>query len=288
MSFDVAALTIIVQLIFLEGILSIDNAAVLGAMVAHLPDDKPIPWPRWLRFLDGWGQRALGAQRQAALKVGLLGAYLGRALMLVIAGIIINTPWVRILGATYLLYLAVEHFGEMYHPHEHREQRRLARATGGFWATVGAIELADLAFSVDNVIAAVALSDELWVVMLGVAIGIVIMRFAATIFTRMIAWEPALATGAYLLLVAIGAELLLEEFFGLHLGEIAQFSVSAGVLVLTLAFARVPLLRSALVLFRPLLALIAGLQWLLDGVKYVLLVPFRLLRRGEPTNEPGS
>jgi tellurite resistance protein TerC len=288
MSLDVAALTIIVQLIFLEGILSIDNAAVLGAMVAHLPDDKPIPWPRSLRFLAAWGERTLGPQRQAALKVGLLGAYLGRGLMLLLAGIIIHQPWVRILGAAYLLYLAVEHFAEMYHPHEHLEQRRLARAAGGFWATVGAIELADLAFSVDNVIAAVALSDELWVVMLGVAIGIVLMRFAATIFTRMIAWEPALASGAYLLLVAIGAELLAEEFFGLHLEEVAQFAISAGILVLTIAFARVPLLRALLVVFRPILAVMAAIQWMLDGVKAVVMAPFRLLRRREPTNEPGA
>jgi tellurite resistance protein TerC len=286
MAFDIGVVAIIVQLIFLEGILSIDNAAVLGAMVAHLPDDKPIPWPQPLRFLAGWSDRALGAQRQAALKVGLLGAYFGRALMLVLAGLIITQPWVRILGAAYLLYLAVEHFGEMYHPHAHREERRLARATGGFWATVGAIELADLAFSVDNVIAAVALSDELWVVMLGVAIGIVLMRFAATIFTRMIAWEPGLASGAYLLLVAIGGELLLEELIGLHLPEITQFLVSASILVLTIVFARVPLLRRSLVIFRPLLALVAGIQWLLDGVKFVLLAPFR--RRSLSSNDPGA
>lgn len=288
MAFDLAALTIIVQLIFLEGILSIDNAAVLGAMVAHLPDDKPIPWPRWLRPVSAWSDRVLGPQRQAALKVGLLGAYAGRGLMLLLAGLIIHQPWVRILGAAYLLYLAVDHFAEIYHPHEHHEARRLARSAGGFWSTVAAIELADLAFSVDNVIAAVALSDELWVVMLGVAIGIVLMRFAATIFTRMIAWEPALANGAYLLLVAIGGELLAEELFGVHLGEIAQFSISVLVLVLTLAFARVPLLRRTLFLFRPLLALMAGVQWVLDGVKHVLLAPFRMLRRGEPTKEIGS
>jgi tellurite resistance protein TerC len=285
MGFDIAAVTIIVQLIFLEGILSIDNAAVLGAMVAHLPDDKPIPWPRWLRFMAGWSDRTLGPQRQAALKVGLLGAYLGRGLMLVLAGIIIHQPWVRILGAAYLLYLAIEHFGEMYHPHEHREARRL-QAGGGFWPTVLAIELADLAFSVDNVIAAVALSDKLWVVMLGVAIGIVVMRFAATIFTRMIAWEPAMATGAYLLLVAIGVELLGEELYGWHVEELVQFTISVSILVLTVVFARVPLLRSTLVLFRPLLALVAAVQWVLDGTKGLLALPFR--RRQQPSNEPGS
>ena len=46
---DVAFITIILQLIFLECILSIDNAAVLGAMVAPLPNDRPVPWPRTLR-----------------------------------------------------------------------------------------------------------------------------------------------------------------------------------------------------------------------------------------------
>jgi tellurite resistance protein TerC len=286
MGFDLGVVAIIVQLIFLEGILSIDNAAVLGAMVAHLPNDKPIPWPQPLRFLAGWSDRVLGPQRQAALKVGLLGAYFGRALMLILAGIVINQPWVRILGSAYLLYLAVEHLGDLYRPHAEHAERKLAQAAGGFWVTVGAIELVDLAFSVDNVVAAVALSDELWVVMLGVAIGIVLMRFAATIFTRMIAWEPALATGAYLLLVAIGGELLLEELIGLHLPEIAQFLVSASILVLTIVFARVPLLRRTLVIFRPLLALMAAIQWLIDGFKALLMAPFR--RRQAPSNRSGS
>ena len=42
----VGAISVVVQLIFLEGILSIDNAAVLGAMVSVLPDNKPVPFPR--------------------------------------------------------------------------------------------------------------------------------------------------------------------------------------------------------------------------------------------------
>lgn len=285
---DIGAVAIIIQLIFLEGVLSIDNAAVLGAMVRHLPDDKPIPWPRQLQFLAPWGERTLGHQRQAALKVGLLGAYIGRGLMLLIANIIIHLVWVRVLGAVYLLYLAVEHFAELYHHTSHAgEARREAPVVkGGFWATVLSLELADLAFSVDNVIAAVALSDELWVVMLGVAIGIVIMRFAATIFTRMINWEPALASGAYLLLFSIGAQLLINTYFHVHLGEVEQFALSVGILVLTIAFARVSFLRSLLFLFRPFLAIFAGIQWLIEGTKNILLMPFR--RKSLPSNEPGA
>ncbi len=274
---DFGAVAIILQLIFLEGVLSIDNAAVLGAMVAHLPNDRPIPWPHSLQFLARWSARALGPHRQAALKVGLIGAYLGRALMLVLAGLIIDVPWVRITGALYLLYLAIEHFGEMYRHESHaaHAMEEAPRRRGGFWSTVLGIELADLAFSVDNVIAAVALSNQLWVVMLGVAIGIVIMRFAAQIFTRLIAWEPAMASGAYLLLVAIAVQLLVDEFFHIHLEEVAQFLVSVGVLGLAILFARVPFLQPLTIIFRPLMAVAAAISWLVAGLKSILMAPVR-------------
>ena len=72
---DLTILAIIIQLIFLEGVLSIDNAAVLGTMVTPLSSTLPIPWPRVLRPLGKVLDPLLGKQRMAALKVGLLGAY---------------------------------------------------------------------------------------------------------------------------------------------------------------------------------------------------------------------
>ncbi len=282
---DIAAVTIIIQLIFLEGILSIDNAAVLGAMVAHLPHDEPIPWPRSLRFLSRWSQRTLGYQREAALKVGLLGAYIGRGLMLALASIIIHVPWLRIIGAAYLVYLAIHHFAELYHAHRAETgQEELPRVRGGFWSTVLAIELADLAFSIDNVIAAVALSDEFWVVMLGVAIGILVMRFAATIFTRMIMWEPALQTGAFLLLMAIGAELLAEEVWHIHIEEMTQFAISAGILILTVIVARTPLRGPAQLMARPFIWMSAMLQLRLEEVTAIVTSPFRRKERSPETD----
>ena len=272
---EVTTLTILIQLIFLEGILSIDNAAVLGAMVLHLPDDKPIPWPTWVPWGKRWSGR-MGSQREAALRVGLLGAYAGRALMLVLAGTIIHIQWVRVLGAAYLLYLGISHVGGLYRgSHSSSFESRAIVRGNGFWTTVGATILADLAFSIDNVIAAVALSDQLWVVLLGVAIGMVIMRFAAGLFSRAIAWEPALETGAYLLLLAIGAELLLKEYAHIHIEEVLQFSISASILILTVLFARFPMLRGALIIFRPVIALFAALQWIVGQTTVLLLIPFR-------------
>jgi tellurite resistance protein TerC len=276
---DLAFITIILQLIFLECILSIDNAAVLGAMVAPLPNDQPVPWPRRLRGLlsrlDPW----LGPQRQAALKVGLLGAYAGRVLMLFLASIIIQNVWMHILGAVYLIYLAIRHFGETYRHGKDLDDEvditTIRPAGANFWSVVLTIELADLAFSLDNVIAAVALSDQLWIVIFGVAIGIVMMRFAAQIFTRLIAWEPALEHAAYLLLLAIGGELLLEYYLHFDLTEWAQFGISVGIIVLVVLFARVKFLRPLHIIFRPFALLFALINDALSFVMGIAAAPFR-------------
>jgi tellurite resistance protein TerC len=268
-----AFLSILVQLIFLECILSIDNAAVMGAMVAHLPDDQTTPWPaRWRRAL-GWADRLLGSQRAAALKVGLFGAYAGRIFMLALASVIVKLTSVHVLGALYLLYLGGAHFAEYYHEQRERAQHRpVTHQAKRFWSVVLALNLADMAFSIDNVVAAVALSDRLWVVILGVGIGILIIRFGAAIFTWLIDWEPALEHAAYLLLIAIGAELLLEIWLGIQLDDMLKFAISMGIMALTVMFARVRRLQPLLIVFWPIIVLfmlaqagigltISGLTW---------------------------
>ena len=282
---DLAFITIVLQLIFLEGILSIDNAAVLGAMVSPLPNDKPVPYPRPLRFLQSFTDRVLGMQRTAALKVGLLGAYLGRALMLVIASFVIRNMWLRLLGAAYLVKLAFEHLPQYAEDPTHRsasrEEQIAVASTAGFWAVVLQVELADLAFSLDNVVVAITLSDELWVVMLGVALGIVTMRFAAGIFTYLIDREPVLAPAAYVLVLFIGLRLLLEDLDLIHFPgwyednkEWIQFATSVSILVLSVVYAHVPLLQR---LFGPLFRLLArGMAVVNDGIN-LLFRPIGLL-----------
>jgi tellurite resistance protein TerC len=236
--FDLNLLYIIVQVIFLEGILSIDNAAVLGAMVSILPQKDMVPWPGSLKFLGPPVHRLLGGQRSAALKVGLLGAYLGRGLMLVLANFVIHNHSLKILGAAYLIKLAFNNLGEAESGEE--DQVRAKRMEGKrFWSVVIAVELADLAFSLDNVVAVVALSDNLYIVMFGVFIGILTMRFAAGIFAWMILREPILKPAAYLVVFNIGAELLLNEFFGIEIGAALKFMISAGTLILFVVYAHI-------------------------------------------------
>jgi tellurite resistance protein TerC len=250
---DYSILVIILQLIFLEGLLSIDNAAVLGTLVVKLPKDEPIPWPRGLQKFGDSLHGILGNQRSGALKVGLLGAYVGRGLMLLAANFIIRNPWLNVVGALYLIHLAFENLGMANEDEEDEEIRAVKQDT--FWSVVLSVELADLAFSLDNVVAAVALSDKFWVVMLGVFIGILAMRFAAGWFSVLVEKEPVLKSAAYILILAIAIELLVQQFAGIEISDLTRFAITVSIILLSLAYAH----------FKPLQKLRFVLVWLAHG-----------------------
>ncbi len=268
---EITTITLIVlQLIFLEGILSIDNAAVLGAMVAPLPDDKPIPWPRRLARFGERLNPILGYQRLAALRVGLLGAYVGRGAMLFITSFLIENPWVRIVGAAYLIRLAFNELGDITPGVETEEEKQDAMRGVSFWGIVLTVELMDLVFSIDNVIAAVSLSDELWVVMLGVGIGILTMRFAAGLFSYAVQRFPVLKPAAYILILNIGIQLILEQVWKIEISDWTRFFISVAIILISLLYARSVLLQKLQFILDWLSFLMGWINKLVDW----LLAPF--------------
>jgi tellurite resistance protein TerC len=139
-----------------------------------------------------------------------------------------------------------------------------------------AVELADLAFSLDNVVAAVALSPVLWVVLLGVALGILTMRFAAQIFTVLIEKEPVLSTAAYLLVLAIGVEVLISDITLLMGKEFdfaswQKFSISISILVLSVIYAHSSWLQRML---RPIFGVVQVGFYYINRLVDLLLYPF--------------
>lgn len=274
---DWSTIVIIIQLIFLEGILSIDNAAVLGALVSPLPDDRPVAWGRVLRKFGELLHPILGNQRTAALRAGILGAYLGRGLMLFLATLIIQNPWLKLLGAAYLVRLAFNNLSTA----EVCETDSHAHTIEGktFWMIVLTVELTDLVFSLDNVVASVALSNRFWVVMTGVAIGILFMRFAAGLFSYAVERHPVLKYAAYILVFNIGIELIIEELKIYQFSDWTRFGISITTLLLALAYERFSFLQQ----FRPVLLWISqgfgNLNELIDWALVPLVGLFRLIWR---------
>lgn len=211
------ALPVIVSLVILEGLLSVDNAMVLAAMVQHLP----------------------GKQKQLALRLGIIGAYVFRGLSLVFVSFIIAIPGLRLFGGLYLIHLMTSNLGIA----EAGEGDSHSAAGKGFWGTVIAVEIADMMFSIDNIVVAVAMSDKLWVVILGVFIGIAAMRFVAGIFVKLIEKYPVLTQIAFLLVGFVGVQLVVEQFTGIELNEIGKFTGIVAIIGSGLLYDKFPLLQ---------------------------------------------
>jgi YkoY family integral membrane protein len=167
---------------FLEGLLSLDNALVLAVMV------KPLE-PKL---------------RKRALVYGIVGAFLFRAVSLFFITEIIASPWIKTLGGAYLIYLSGKFFFTKPSETENKEK------SFSFWRTVLAVELMDIAFSVDSILAAVGISQDYKVVLCGGILGIIMMRFASGIFSKLLDKYPALEFSAHLLIALIGAKLILQ------------------------------------------------------------------------------
>ena len=152
-SIQLADFVTIAVLIGLEGLLSADNALVIAVMVLGL-------------------HKSL---RKKALHYGLVGAFAFRVVATLLAIYLIRLIWVKLLGGLYLLYLAYSHFWNSESPESRRTapQARPWLGMSPFWATVVRVEVVNLAFSVDSILVAVAVSPKLWVVLSGRAAQIV-------------------------------------------------------------------------------------------------------------------
>ena len=272
-------LLIIIQVIFLETILSIDNALVLAAIAERLPK-RSVPIPRFLSFLRPISKKLLRNQQHAVLEAGLLGAYLGRGLLLFLATYIIQHTWIKVFGALYLLHLASEHLGNLAKTHTDfsteikqtvQDERKIlgkrmqSPNQTNFWHMVLTIELADLIFSIDNVVAIVALSSQFVIIIIGVAIGILLMRLAAEQLIQIIQKLPALGVSAYVLIFNISIELLISALFGVHLSEITKFSISLATVIFALLYGQIPQYIS-----EKLNKILLGFGVILYGLDYVL------------------
>jgi YkoY family integral membrane protein len=240
-----AAFGIILSLVLIESLLSVDNAAVLATMVLDLPKE----------------------QRAKALRYGIIGAYFFRGLCLLLAEWLITIWWLKPIGGIYLLYLAFSYFKGLSTPKDKsddvldKKQNWFYRMTVGqmgiFWATVALVELMDLAFSLDNVFAAVAFVENypqpqgLYLVWIGVFIGILAMRFVAQAFVNLMERFPFLEASAFVVIGILGVKLSLSLY--IHYYEHTPFakfleSESTDIVLSLLTFAvfLLPILSSIL------------------------------------------
>lgn len=181
----IEASLVLIILIFLEAVLSADNAIALAAIAQGLEDKK----------LEG-----------QALNLGLVVAYVLRI------SLILTATWVQkfwqfeLLGAAYLLWLVFQHFTSQ----EGEENEHHGPRFNSLWQAIPVIAFTDLAFSLDSVTTAIAVSQEKWLVLTGATIGIITLRFMAQLFIRWLDEFVYLEDAGYITVALVGLRLLLR------------------------------------------------------------------------------
>lgn len=191
-TFSLVDIPRLITLIFLEGVLSIDNALAIAVIVRGLPQQL----------------------RQKALFIGLVSAVVLRAFGVLSAAYLIQLYWVQLIGGAYLIYLSLSHL----FTNRRAESRPLWRRS--FLGTVVMVELTDFIFAIDSILAGLALvgvsfvhhefPPKIWIVYVGGLTGLIMMRFAAKLFTEVMDRFPRLEVGAHLIVGWIGAKLILD------------------------------------------------------------------------------
>ncbi|MEK4030388.1 TerC family protein [Pseudobacillus sp. FSL P4-0506] len=195
---------VLLVLVALEGILAADNAVVMAVMVKHLPKEK----------------------QKKALFYGLVGAFIFRFIALFLITFLVKVWQVQAIGALYLFFISFNHLYKTWKNKGkgEEEEHEVKESKGSsFWVTVLKVEIADIAFAIDSMLAAVALAVTLqptgWfhiggidagqfiVMFLGGLIGVVIMRFAATWFVKLLQNYPTLETAAFMIVGWVGVKL---------------------------------------------------------------------------------
>ncbi|MEH7415241.1 TerC family protein [Neobacillus drentensis] len=193
---------VLLILVALEGLLAADNALVLAIMVKHLPEEE----------------------RKKALFYGLAGAFVFRFASLFVISFLVDVWQVQAIGALYLIFMAANHiFRKVIKGKAEEKNEMESKKSSGFWTTVLKVELADIAFAVDSILAAVAMAvvlpdtplpniggldgGKFLVIFAGGIIGLVIMRFAANQFVKLLEKRPGLEIAAFTIVGWVGVKL---------------------------------------------------------------------------------
>ncbi|NEP60047.1 MAG: DUF475 domain-containing protein [Symploca sp. SIO2G7] len=176
---------VLLILVALEAVLSADNAIALAAIARGLESSQ---------------------LQSRALNFGLATAYVLRIILILTATWVVRFWQFELLGAAYLLWLVFEYFTS---DEDEQNQHHGLKFTS-LWQAIPMIAVTDLAFSLDSVTTAIAISNETWLVITGGTIGVIALRFMAELFIRWIKEYTHLEDAGYITVGLIGLRLLVR------------------------------------------------------------------------------
>lgn len=209
----------LVSLIALEVILGIDNIIFISILADKLPESQR----NKLRY---WGIGLAMVMRLVLLALISWILKLDKTLFTVADVDFSGKSIILILGGLFLIYKGTK---EIYHKTEiaNSHQEELPKK-GSFGKLLGEVIILDLVFSIDSIITAVGMVQELWVMYTAVIITVIIMLLASKPISNFISKHPSFKILALCFLMMIGVSLIAEGF---------HFEIPKGYIYFSMAFA---------------------------------------------------
>jgi predicted tellurium resistance membrane protein TerC len=212
------AIIALISLIALEVILGIDNIIFISILADRLPEEQR----NKLRY---WGIGLAMVMRLLLLAVISWILKLDQTLFTLFETKFSGKGLILIFGGLFLIYKATK---EIYHKTEQAESAPGAGQQATFSRLLGEIIILDLVFSVDSIITAVGMAQDLWVMYTAVVVTVIIMLIASRPISQFIHKHPSFKILALCFLLLIGVSLLAEGF---------SFEIPKGYIYFSMAFA---------------------------------------------------
>lgn len=201
------ALVPLISLIALEVILGIDNIIFISILADKLPEVQR----KKLRY---WGLSLAMVMRLILLAFIAWILKLDKELFKIQDISFSGKAIILMVGGLFLIYKSTR---EIYHKTElANDPRQAQKATGGFSRLLGEVIVLDLVFSIDSIITAVGMVQELWVMYTAVIVTVMIMLVASAPISAFIHKHPSFKILALCFLLMIGVALLADGL-GFHI-----------------------------------------------------------------------
>jgi len=200
--FTADAAMALVTLTALEVVLGIDNVIFISILASKLPAEQQ---PRARR----WGLLVAMVSRILLLMSLAFIIRLTKPLFTVLSTDVSGRDLILIVGGLFLIYKSTS---EIHEKLEGDEGHASARVAPSFAAVVGQIMVLDVVFSLDSVITAVGMADQLWVMVTAVILAVGIMLWASEGISSFVNQHPTVKVLALSFLLLIGVSLVAEGF----------------------------------------------------------------------------
>ena len=190
----------------LELVLGIDNLIFISILASKLPPpQQPLA-------------RRLGLGAALVSRLGLLASLswimgLTRPILSLLGRDFSGRDLLLVIGGLFLVGKAAWEIFEKVEGEEHADERQATAS--GLWTVVAQIGLIDIVFSLDSVITAVGMVDNVWIMVVANLIALAVMLAAATPLSNFVSRHPSVTILALSFLVMIGGNLVIEGF-GYH------------------------------------------------------------------------